>query len=138
MQVLFNSIYNKFKGSTGADSPFVLLGGRLYFTEAPQESVYPYGVYSLISDVPSWIFGTSESTMENYLIQFNVFDDNSSSTDVNTASKALTDLYDWCDDLNTSGYSNIYMKREMSNLTREAESGVWNFFVQYRVETQVK
>lgn len=135
MQVLFESIYRKFKGSTGAGTLCDLLGGRLHFTEAPQGSSYPYGVYFLISDVPSWTF---DADMENCLIQFNIFDDDSSSTDINTASKALTDLYDWCTDLNTSGYSNIYMKREMSNLTREAESGVWNFFVQYRLEIQKK
>ena len=132
MQVLFNSIYNKFTGSTGAGSLCALLGGRFHFTEAPQGSAYPYGVYYLISDVPSWTF---DADMENYLIQFNIFDDDSSSTDVNTASKALTDLFDWCD-LSTSGYTNVYMKREFSHLTREAESGVWNFMVQYRAETQ--
>ena len=115
MQVLFESIYNKFTGSTGAGSLYALLGGRMHFTEALQGSAYPYGVYFLISDVPSWTF---DADMENYLIQFNIFDDNSSSTDINTASKALTDLYDWCTDLNTSGYSHVYMKREMSYLKK--------------------
>jgi len=132
MQVLFNSIYNKFTGSTGAGTLYALLGGRFYFSEVPQGTAYPYGVYYEISRVPSWTF---DADMENYLIQFNIFDDDSSSTDINEASKALTDLYDWCD-LSTSGYTHVYMKREMSNLTREAESGVWNFFAQYRIENQ--
>ena len=134
MRVLFNSIYAKFKeGSTGTGTLHALLDSHLHFSEAPQGTAYPYGVYHLISNVPSWIFGTSENTMENYIIQFNLFDDDSSSTDINTAFKALTEEYDWCD-LDTSGYSNIYMKREISNLTRESD--IWNYFVQYRIEVQ--
>ena len=61
MQVLFESLYNKFTGSTGVGSLYALLGGRMHFTEAPQGSAYPYGVYTLISNVPSWIFGADEN-----------------------------------------------------------------------------
>lgn len=132
MQVLFNSIYSKFTGSTGTGTLFEDLGGRLHFAEAPQGQTYPYGVYHLISSVPSWTF---DADMESYLIQFNLFDDDSSSTDINTAFASLTDLYDWCD-LSTSGYSHIYMKREFSNLTHESESKVWNYMIQYRLENQ--
>ena len=133
MQVLFESIYQKFTDSTGAGSLYADLGGRMHFTEAPQGQTYPYGVYFEISDVPSWTF---DSDMESYLIQFNLFDNSTSgSAKINTASKALTDLYDWTD-LSTSGYSHVYMKREFSNLIRESESKVWNFMVQYRIENQ--
>lgn len=136
MQVLFEGIYDEFTGSTGAGSLYVELGGRLHFTEAPQGSAYPYGVYHLISNVPSWIFGTTANTMENYIIQFNLYSEKHSSNEINTAFTALTTLYDWCD-LDVDGYSHIYMKREMSNLTRESESGIWDYFVQYRIETQI-
>jgi len=130
MQVLFKGIYDEFTGSTGASSLYVELGGRLHFTEAPQGQTYPYGVYHLISDVPSWTF---DSDMENYLIQFNLYSEKNSSTDINTAFLALTTLYDWCD-LSVDGYSHIYMKREISNLTKESD--IWNYFVQYRLEVQ--
>jgi len=130
MQVLFEGIYDEFTGSTGAGSLYVELGGRLHFTEAPQGQTYPYGVYHLISNVPSWTF---DADMENYLIQFNLYSEESSSTEINTAFSALTDLYDWCD-LDIDGYSHIYMKREISNLTRE--NNIWNYFVQYRLEVQ--
>lgn len=132
MQVLFESIWSKFdKDTTGLRAAI----NGMYFTEAPQGQTYPYGVYHLISDVPSWIFGTAENTMENCLIQFNLYSENSSSTEVNTAFSALTTLYDWCD-LNTSGYSNIYMKREMSLLTRESD--IFNYMIQYRLEIQIE
>lgn len=134
MQVLFKSIYKKFtdsKGSTGADALYDKLTGGLHFSEASQGAEYPYGVYHLISDVPSWTF---DADMENYLIQFNLYSEKNSSTEVNTAFTALTNLYDWCKNLDTSGYSNIYMKREISNLTKESD--IWNYFIQYRIEVQ--
>lgn len=133
MQVLFESIWSKYDNDTTGLKAAI---NGMYLTEAPQGQTYPYGVYNLISDVPSWIFGTTENTMENCLIQFNLYSENSSSTEVNTAFTALTDLYDWCDDLNTSGYSNIYMKREMSLLTRESD--IWNYMITYRLEIQIE
>jgi len=126
MQVLFESIWNKYNGSSGLKATI----DGMYFTEAPQGQIYPYGVYHLITNVPSWTF---DADMENYIIQFNLYSEKNSSTDINTAFLALTGLYDWCD-LDTSGYSNIYMKRELSNLTKESD--IWNYFVQYRLEVQ--
>ena len=131
MQVLFKGIYDEFTGTTGDGSLYAELGGRLHFSEAPQGTVYPYCVYHLISDVPSWTF---DADMENYLIQFNLYSEKNSSTEINTAFTALTtNLYDWCT-LNIDGYSHIYMKREFSNLTRESD--IWNYFIQYRIEVQ--
>lgn len=132
MQALFTSIYSKYNGDTTGLKAAI---NGMHLTEAPQGQTYPYGVYHLISDVPSWIFGTDENTMENYIIQFNLYSENSSSTEVNTAFSALTALYDWCD-LSTSGYSNIYMKREMSLLTRESD--IWNYMISYRAEIQIE
>jgi len=127
MQVLLNGIYSKFKGSTGAGSLYALLGGRLRFSEARQNDTYPYGVYYLISDVPEYTFN---ETIENAIIQFNLFDDNSSSTIINAAFTALTTLYDW-ETISIDGYTSIYMQRELSYLLRESD--VWNYMIQYRL-----
>ena len=127
MQVLFTGIYSKYNADT---TGLKLAITGLYLTEAIQGAVYPYGVYHLISDVPSWTF---DSDMEDYIIQFNLYSENSSSTAVNTAFTALTTLFDWCD-LSTSGYTPIYMKRELSLLTRESD--VWNYMLQYRIMNQ--
>ena len=130
MQVLFNGIYSKFSGSTGAGTLYALLGGRLHPNEAPQESAYPYGVYYLISDVPEYTFS---ETIETALIQFNLFDDDSSATDVNTAFTALTTLYDWAT-ITITGYTSVYMQRELSYLLRESD--IWNYMIQYRLVFQ--
>ncbi len=125
MQVLFEGIWDKYDGSALESE----ING-MFFTEAPQGQAYPYGVYHLISNVPSWTF---DADMENYLIQFNLYSEKNSSTDINTAFTVLTTLYDWCD-LDVDGYSHIYMKRELSNLTKEND--IWNYFIQYRLEVQ--
>ena len=130
MQVLFTGLYSKFTGSTGVGSLYALLGGRLHPNEAPQGSAYPYGVYYLISDVPEYTFS---ETIENTLIQFNLFDDDSSATDINTAFTALTTLYDW-ETISIDGYTSIYMQRELSYLLRESD--VWNYMIQYRLVFQ--
>jgi hypothetical protein len=130
MQVLMNGIYNKFTGSTGAGSIYALLGGRVYPTEAPQEAAFPYSVYNLISDVPEYTFN---ETIENAVIQFNIFDDDKSVTNINTDFTALTTLYDWST-LTITGYTSVYMKRELSFVTREED--VWNYMIQYRLVFQ--
>lgn len=130
MQVLMNGIHDKFTGTTTAGSLYVLLSGKLYPYEAKQNDTYPYGVYYLISDVPDHTF---DADFEEYLIQFNLFDDDSSVTDINTAYSALTTLYDDTT-LSVTGYTNVYTKREFSYLTREED--IWNYMTQYRVFTQ--
>ena len=130
MQVLLNGLYNKFTGTTGAGTLYTLLGGRLHPNEAPQGSAYPYGVYYLISDVPEYTFS---ETIESAIIQFNLFDDGSSATDINTAFTALTTLYDWAT-ITITGYTSVYMQRELSYLTKESD--IWNYMIQYRLVFQ--
>ena len=130
MQVLLNGLYSKFTGTTGAGTLYTLLGGRLHPNEAPQGSAYPYGVYYLISDVPEYTFS---ETIESAIIQFNLFDDNSSATDINTAFTALTTLYDWAT-ITITGYTSVYMQRELSYLTKEED--IWNYMIQYRLVFQ--
>lgn len=132
MQVLFEGIYSKFTGSTGAGTPYVLLGGRLHPNEAPQNSSYPYGVYSLISDVPSYVFNET-GAIEEAVIQFDLYDDDNSAVDICTAYTAMCELYDYCD-LSVTGYTNVFMKREYSFLERGEE--LWDYMIQYRVMFQ--
>ena len=132
MKALFDGIYNKFTGSTGAGTPYVLTGGRLHPSEAPQNSSYPYGAYHLISNTPDYVFERTP-VIENALIQFNLYDDNNSAVDICTLYTAVTNLYDWCN-LTTSGYSSVYMKREFSYLLKDEK--LWDYMIQYRVVLQ--
>jgi len=126
MQVLFTGLWNKYNGNAALKA--VVSG--MYLTEAPQGTAYPYITYHKISGVADY---TYTEDMENVIIQFNIYDDHNSSTTINDIYTKLTALYDWCS-LTVAGWDSIYMKRELDNLTRD--NGIWNYFVQYRLEIQ--
>ena len=126
MQVLFTGLYNKYLSNAALKA--VITG--FYFTEAPQDAVLPYVVYHKISGVPDY---TYTEDMENVIIQFNIFDDHSSSTTVNDIYAKLTALFDWCT-LTVAGWDSIYMKRELDSLVRDND--IFNYFLQYRLEIQ--
>jgi len=126
MQVLFLGIWNKFNGNAALKAAIT----NMYFSEAIQTAVLPYIVYHKISGRPDYTF---TEDMENVLIQFNIYDSNSSSATINDIYTKLTALYDYCS-LTVTGWSSIYMKRELDNLTREND--IWNYFIQYRLEIQ--
>ena len=126
MQVLFTGLWNKYNSNAALKA--VVSG--MYFTQAPQGTAYPYIVYHKISGVADY---TYTEDMENVIIQFNIFDDHNSSTTINDIYTKLTALFDWCS-LTVVGWNSIYMKRELDNLTKD--NGIWNYFVQYRLEIQ--
>ena len=126
MQVLFTGLYNKYNSNAALKA--VVSG--MYLTEAPQGTLYPYIVYHKISGVADY---TYTEDMENVIIQFNIYDDHSSSTTINDIYTKLTALFDWCS-LTVVSWNSIYMKRELDNLTKD--NGIWNYFVQYRLEIQ--
>ena len=127
MQALFTGVYKKFNDDiTGLKTSVT----GLYLDRALQGTAYPYIVYHKISGRPDWTF---TEDMENTLLQFNIFDDHSSSTTVNDIFKKFKAVYDWCS-LDIVGWNSIYMKRELDNLTRDND--IWNYFVQYRLEIQ--
>jgi len=130
MNDLFKAIYGKFTGSTGSDSLYVALDGGMYNTQAQQDATRPYVVFFLISDIPHWTF---DATMENALIQFNIYDENPSVEYVGNLYEKLTSLYDWTT-LDIDNYHSIYLKREFSNLEQFSE--IWQYVCQYRVEIQ--
>ena len=127
MQVLFTGVYKKFNDDiTGLKTSVT----GLYLDRALQGTAYPYIVYHKISGRPDWTF---TEDMENILLQFNIFDDHSSSTTVNDIFKKFKAVYDWCS-LDIVGWNSIYMKRELDNLTRDND--IWNYFLQFRLEIQ--
>jgi len=126
MQVLFQGIWNKFNGNAALKAAVT----GMYLTEAPQTAVMPYIVYHLISNVADW---TYTEDMENSLIQFSIYDNNSSSVNILSIFEKLKTCYDWVV-LTVTGYSSIYVKREFNILTRE--NSIWKMDVQFRTEIQ--
>lgn len=131
MKALFQAIMTRFTAKTGTpavnNALHVALGGRLYNTEAPQDKPMPYGVFSLVSDVAE---NTLTENLENCLVQFSLFSELSSVSEVADAFEALKTLFDDCT-LSVTGYATIYMQRESAQLLRQ--DGIWHYVIEYRV-----
>ncbi len=129
MNDLFKGIYSEFANSTGLS---VVLTGGLHNTQAPQNTTRPYAIMYLISDVPFWTF---DATFENCLIQFTIYDENTSVEDIGILFEKFKTLYD--DKILTfDDYDCFQMRREFSELTRSSD--IWQCIIQYRVGMQKK
>jgi len=128
MKNLLTAIYSKF--TTGPPTIYTNLGGKMYLAEAPQDTAMPYCVYDLISDVPEYHFGFQH---ESVLIQFSIYTDDSSATNVMTYGTNLKALYDNCS-MSVSGYTHIDFNRDQSDrLLRDPEGETWQWSVDYTV-----
>lgn len=125
MNALFTAIYNKYSSDPLANS---LTG--LFSTEAPAGIVFPYGVFSLISDVPDWTLDTDEK-FEDCLVQFSLFSDHQTSpAEIGNLFELLKTMLDF-GNLTISGYTVISLVRESAILVRV--DNVWQYTITYRI-----
>lgn len=124
MRTLFQAIYTAYLAS---GLPAGGLTG-LYNTEAPPGAAFPYGVFTLVSDVPDWTFSED---FENCLVQFNLFSDHKTSpVEICALFELLKVAFDFVD-LTVSGYKSVSLTRELSTLLRI--DMVWQYTVTYRI-----
>jgi len=88
------------------------LTGGLYFQQAPQDVLTPYGVFYITGGSRDEIMGTANSAVLEVSIQFNLFDD---SDDGGETIALLTDLlcqtYDW-QPMFVTGFHHVKMQPE--------------------------
>lgn len=125
MKALFDAIYDKYV----ADGKYGLTA--LYNTEADDEAAYPYATFSLVAATTELVDFTED--WENCLIQFNLFDNDSKSTDINAACLALTNAFHKFD-LVVAGYDTISLVKEVANLIRVEK--IWQYNVSFRIIIQ--
>ena len=101
----------------------------LWNTQAPQDVVFPYGVFQLISDVPDWTF---TEDFEDILFQFNLFSDSSDPVEICALYELLKTAFDFLE-LSIANYETVSMIRENAILTRD---GYWQYNVTYRIVLQ--
>ena len=123
MTDLFTAIITHYADASLKDS----LTGGLWCTLAPQETAFPFGVFSIISNVPDWTFSEN---MENILLQFNLFSDTSNPVQICALFTLLKTAFDFVD-LDIDNYETISLVRENSILTRI--EGIWQYNVTYRI-----
>lgn len=127
MNVLKTGIYNKYNASVDFKNSII----GLFYSVAPQGTLFPYVVYHLLTGTPN---NTYTEKAENVIIEFLICSDKNSSSEIDTIYDYLDALYDDCA-LTVSGYNSIYVSRE-SFEGAEFEDGVWNKYVLYRTEIQ--
>lgn len=126
MKALFDAIYDKFI----VDGKYGLTA--LYNTEADDEAVYPYGTFSLVGNRTD-MTGDFSVDDEDCLVQFNLFDDDPKSTDINAAYKLLKAAFDKFD-LVVAGYETISLVKEVANLIRVEKR--WQYNISFRIQIQ--
>lgn len=126
MKTLFEAIHTRYNATSLVDKLT-----ELYNTEAPADAVFPYGVFSLPSDVANG--GGFGEDWEDCLIQFNLFSDTTLATEVCDAFEALKAAFDH-HDLSVEGYEIISLVREPANLTRVEK--IWQYNIAYSILIQ--
>ena len=123
MKTLFQAIYARHQATDLSDALT-----NLYCTEAPPRAVFPYGVFSLVSNVPDWTF---TEDFEDSLVQFSLFSNViSDQTEVCDAFELLKAAFDKFD-LVVANYKIVSLTREMANLIKQED--VWHYAVTYRI-----
>lgn len=125
MKKLFEGIYTYYNANITGD-----IAGDIYFEEAPQNTSFPYVVYYLISKVPEYYL--DEKTFEEVIIQFSIYDDDKSASDIMTYYAELVGDFDHASSISVTGYTVLNFEREFENLDRDIENGIWHYSIRYR------
>ncbi len=125
MKALLDAIKVKFDASGALHGSVT----DMFLTVAPQGTTFPYIVYSIVSSNPMWVFPAK--AMEDVMIQFSIFSENTSAVQANTIYGLLTAVFDWST-LAIAGHTLVMLKREVANLLLEDEK-FWHYAVSYRV-----
>ena len=135
MKALTTALFGKATGS----SFLTAVGSRFYKHRAPENAVFPYAVYGLVSDTSDPTFAEQ---LEDVLIQFDLYSSASSSGEVEDLYTYLKSLYDDCT-FAITGETLLSCVRENAVLfvedytTTAGTVEVWHYAVDYRIRTKV-
>lgn len=136
MKDLFTGIYTRFS-STPHSSFYNDIGGRMYLSEAPEGTAFPYCVYGLVNNAADWTF--TEDT-DDAVIEFTLYSDSASAVEITDAESKLRAEYDDCQLPSTAigSWSHIWMQRGNSYLDKLPDilpdKSVWRYTVEYDVK----
>jgi hypothetical protein len=126
IDAILTGVFTKFTGSTLATA----LTNRMYSRYAPQNTVFPYAVVDATSGIADWTFNED---VENFDILFNLFSKSTSETEITGLYGKLITLYDHCK-LTITGYTHVYMQRELTRSLSDPELGIRQQSVIYNLE----
>lgn len=134
MQKIATAIFNKCAAGT---SLHTAIGGRIYKNRAPESAVFPYAIFSLVSDIPG---NTFQADVQNSYWQFDLFSEANGTTEIENLYDYLKALYDDCT-LSVTSANFIRMTRENATLideemtTATGEARIWHYAVDYNIVT---
>lgn len=132
MKALFTGIYSHFTAESGGahNTFYTNIGGRLYFTRAPQGATFPYAVFWMVSHSPEYYF--NNELYEEFAIQFDLFDEDQSSSNIGTYVSNMQTLFDDAA-VTVTGYGTLIFERELAHLLRHEDINIWQWAVEYTV-----
>jgi len=137
MKDLFTGIYSLFieTSSGNHNALYTALGGRLFNGRALQGTTFPYGVFFLAAGEADWDFSNK---YENSIVQFSLFTNESSSSNLETYFGYLCDLYDGCS-LTFTNDTLVFMNKKSYRLTAPSDdNNIWQCDVDFDVMVKKK
>lgn len=126
MKALFDAVFVHYN-TTG-----LRIAVPLHNTEAPAKTEFPYAVLQLVSGIAD-DFASGAAYSENWLIQFNLFDDAPDMSAQLEAYATLVSAFEFAA-LSIAGYDFLSCVREGTLQTRD--EGVWQITVMFRVKAR--
>ena len=107
---------------------------NLWHDHAEQEEAFPYGVFHEITNIPDHMFGGA--SIENVLVQFSLFDNQSSHARLSTAIAQLYIAFDGAalTPSDVTRYSHMEMSRKREGRPRWAAENVWQVDLDYTMQ----
>lgn len=129
MKVLFDAIMTKYNASAVLKAANT---GGLHRGRVPQKAQFPFTVMYHLDGRPK---DTFKEYIENYTIQFNIYDKGTSDDNIDAIFSALTAVFDYCA-LSITGYTHVIMRRVLNHSFPNEEEETWQYIVQYEIEMQ--
>ena len=132
MKVFLDGLYTKL---TTSNTFSTAVGGRIYFSEAPQNVDFPFCVFSLVDNTPDWTFS---SNIENFIMQISLYSSSRSDAEIQDMYTKLVALMNYKEStFSVTGYSFIFLKRVFRNGPTRIDD-VWNCDVRYEMEVEMQ
>jgi hypothetical protein len=131
MNYLKAAIYTKFTAKIGAVYPAVYtsVGGRFYYEDAPEDTAFPFIVYTIDDYEADYTFTSEFAEVE---VCFDIYSSASSSSEVDTILSNLRTLFDDCS-LSISGYRLVRFRFDKVTALHNMIDSRWRYSVRYEI-----
>jgi hypothetical protein len=104
----------------------------MYTRYAPQNTSFPFAVVDIVSGIGEWDFSYDFDDID---IQFNLFSQSTSETEIGTLYSTLRALYDDCA-LTIAGYTHLFMQYDQYFSLANPDENIRQYTVQYNILLQ--